>query len=412
MNKYYYIIPLAIANATLASFYFLASYVDPWNLTILYVEIGFGFLITNVVYNRTKKSEKNVEDTLKKITTMVKEDYDLKLQRKYQVAQNLQMSLAANKQASDFIADQMNSWLKETDKPKKDEIKKQAFHAYSQIEYGYNRLKDIRSTSIDVLDARISNDIELLIHCFKDKPEFNETKNECYTDDWETGSYLIEKIQAQIASILRDDPDSFESNFTCTIEDKKLEDGTSAKVSVVTAKTKKDEEIESMKWIDKSLNSDPTDLTKLCQKAFQLISEEKHSAAISYCNKVLEVEPKNILAKINKGNALDNLGNFKEAIKLYDEVLEIEPENTLALNNKGMAYMIWGKLKKAIPCFEKSVQIEPNNIRGLQDLGYCYYYNKKYEKAKEIFERLLELNPNDSHALEMKNHAEEKLAIH
>jgi len=409
MDKYYLIIPTSIFVILLLTFEHVPDEIDPWNLAILYVEVGFGVFITKVVYNRTKKSEKDVGVTLDKITNMVKDDYDLRLQRKYQIVQNLQMSLSVKKQASDFIADQMNIWLDETDESKKNEIKKEVFKAHSQIEYGYERLKEIRLTSIDVLDARISHDLELLIHCFKNKPEFDEKNNECFPDDWESASYIIEKIQTELFPILQEDPDSFESNFTCTIENKKLEDGTTAKVSVVKAKTKEDEKGESLSYLDKSLKLDPSNLMKLCHKAFVLNKEGKHSAAISYCNRVLEIDPDYLLAKINKGYALDELGLQEQAIELYDEVLEKEPENLLALLHKGIAFMMWGKLKKAIECFKKSIELDPKNIRGHQNLGFCYFHSKQYKESRDTFEKLLRLDPNHVYALQMKEQAEKHL---
>jgi tetratricopeptide (TPR) repeat protein len=379
------------------------------NLEILIIEIFVGITIAIIIDERSKQSEILTKKTLDDVTSMVKEDYDLKIQRKYQVAQNLQMSLAVKKQATDFMAEQMNLWLNETDKTKRDEIKQQVFAAYSQVNYGYERLNDIRRTSIDILDPRISNDLELLIHCIEKKPEFEDDKDDCYPDPWESASFIIERISSQIQEILHSDPDSFESNYICTIEDKKMEDGTTAKVSVVSVKTKDDEKLESMNWLDKSLQTDSSNLVKLCHKAFELSKEGKHSAAISYCDKVLEIEPNHFLAKINKGYALDNLGMQKEAIKLYDEVLEQEPENVHAIIHKGVAYMMWGKLKKAIPCFEKSIELDPRNMRGHQNLGYCYFYSEQHGLAKDTFEKLLQIEPNHVYALEMKEHAEKEL---
>ncbi|MDE1818961.1 MAG: tetratricopeptide repeat protein [Thaumarchaeota archaeon] len=381
-------------------------HIDQFTLIALFTEMTVGITVAKIVYNISKKNEKENASTLAKVTKMVKEDYDLKTQRKYQIVQNLQMLLSVEKQATDFIAGQMRVWLDEKDKTKQNEIKNQVFEAYSQIEYGYERLKDIRKISIDVIDARISNDIELLINCFKDRPEFEDDKNSCYPDPWVTAGYITERIQAQILEIRHSDPDSFESNLTCTMEEKTMEDGSKAKISVVRIKTDDDKKSESKSWIDKSLKSDSSNLTKLCQKAFELSIQGKHSASISYCDQVLGIEPTNILAKTNKGYALDNLGMHKEAIALYDEVLATEPENILALINKGMAYMMWGKLKDAIPCFKKSVEVDPRNVRGWQNLGYSYFYSKQFIQAKEAFEKLLQIDPNNTYGLHMKEQAE------
>jgi tetratricopeptide (TPR) repeat protein len=382
------------------------NHTDPVIFIALFTEIAVGITVAKIVYDMTKKNEKDIDSTLKKVTEMVKDDYDLRTQRKYQIAQNLQMLLSVEKPATDFIARQMRVWLDEKDKTKQNEIKNQVSEAYSRIEYGYERLKDIRKISIDVIDARISDDIELLIHCFKDKPEFKDDKNECYPDPWGTAGYLIEKIHAQILEILHSDPDSFESRFTCTIEEKTMVDGSIAKVSVVRIKTAGDKKPESESSLDESIKLDSYNLTRLCQKAFELNNQRKYSASISYCDKVLGIEPTNVLAKINKGEALDHLGMHKEAIALYDEVLGTESENILALINKGMAYMMWGKLKDAIPCFKKSVEVDPRNVRGWQNLGYSYFCSKQFKDAKEAFEKLLQIDPNNSYALRMKEQAE------
>ena len=125
IDKYILLIVIGyLAGLNLVIGYANQYHANPVVFITLFTEIAAGITVAKIVYNMSKKNEKEIASTLAKVTKMVKEDYDLKTQRKYQIAQNLQMLLSVEKQATDFIARQMRVWLDEKNKAKQNKIKK------------------------------------------------------------------------------------------------------------------------------------------------------------------------------------------------------------------------------------------------------------------------------------------------
>jgi len=90
----------------------------------------------------------------------------------------------------------------------------------------------------------------------------------------------------------------------------------------------------------KVLNSEPTHLNALLQRAFCYSIEKNYQGAVDDYTKVIAAHPEHIWAYISRGSAYNKLKKFDLALPDFDMALSLNPkseEAQEALNNRGWA---------------------------------------------------------------------------
>ncbi|MGQ0772501.1 MAG: tetratricopeptide repeat protein, partial [Nitrososphaerota archaeon] len=117
--------------------------------------------------------------------------------------------------------------------------------------------------------------------------------------------------------------------------------------------------------------------------------DKQYGKAINFYEKSLKSNPQDISSLINKGITTSKLGNHKEAIALYDRVLEIDPKYFDALHCKGDSLALLSKHGEALSCYEQTLQIDPNYLDGLYKKGLALFNLANYEEAISYFDKAL-----------------------
>src|SRR2546426_12274741 len=114
--------------------------------------------------------------------------------------------------------------------------------------------------------------------------------------------------------------------------------------------------------------------SQLLEKQFfktgnDLFDQGNYENAIKYYDKALEINSTDINVLYNKALALDSLGRHDEAVSYYDKVLAIKPNDTDSLNNKGLDLDVLGKHDEAISYYDKVLLINPTDADALYNKG-------------------------------------------
>ena len=150
---------------------------------------------------------------------------------------------------------------------------------------------------------------------------------------------------------------------------------------------------------DKALAIDQNNIDILSIKGRALNRLSNYNEAIKYFDKVLAIDSKNKYALANKGIALNKLGNSGEAIEYYDKALAIDPNFVYALSGKGDALSNEGNYYEAIKYYDKALHISPNYVSILVNKGNFYYKIGNYIEAKRYFDKVLAIDPSNIGAL-------------
>src|SRR5256885_2039011 len=128
-----------------------------------------------------------------------------------------------------------------------------------------------------------------------------------------------------------------------------------------------------------------------------------YASAIKYYDKALILNSTDIYALYNKALALDNLGRLDEAITYYQKVLEITPNDTDSLSNTGLAYYNLGEPAKAITYYDKVLSINPDDADALYNKGLALEKLGAKSNATSYFKKVIAVNPSDAGALKKLN---------
>jgi len=196
------------------------------NWIILVISISFSLVVAIIVNHRSRLSEYEVNTALDKITKMVKSDYDLRIERKNNVAEYLERTLHVLEKHVKTTISQMEEWNNISERKEKEIVEENCQEQWKgQAQLSKKKLEKIIDTSIDVINTKMSNHLELLIHCIDSRLDFDYEKNDYYLDDLETAEFLIEDLFVEVNKIHKDNPDSFLNNFACDDKTVKMEDG-------------------------------------------------------------------------------------------------------------------------------------------------------------------------------------------
>ena len=125
-----------------------------------------------------------------------------------------------------------------------------------------------------------------------------------------------------------------------------------------------------------------------------LIELNKKREAIKYLDKLLKINPSDVNSLINKGAALSHLKRYKEAIEYFDKALTIKNDSLMALTNKGVALKKMKKYNEAIECLSKSFKVSCDK-NHLISLGCELKWRGELRLAKKCFEEVLSVKSDE-----------------
>ncbi len=131
----------------------------------------------------------------------------------------------------------------------------------------------------------------------------------------------------------------------------------------------KNDTIEAMNWLDKSLEIDPYDGNTWMTSAAINLSRHEWTLADSCLTRAIHLKPKHVPSYINRALARVNLNNLRGAMSDYDTAIDLDPNNFLAHYNRGLLRMQLGADNDAIEDFDYVIEMEPENVLAIFNRG-------------------------------------------
>jgi tetratricopeptide (TPR) repeat protein len=135
------------------------------------------------------------------------------------------------------------------------------------------------------------------------------------------------------------------------------------------------------------------------KKGIGLLENGKYKEAIKYFDKSLKQDPSNLHSLNNKGSALRLLKKYNEALKCFDTVLVLEggtrddwedsDASISALVNKGSTMANLGEYEKALKLHELAYTLDPDRDTALFNMAIDFAKLKKGNLAIEIFSKFI-----------------------
>jgi len=194
-------------------------------LTAVLITLGAALMIASFESKKSSASiqnlsssialtESNIGKALSEITTMVKDDYVLRKERKNTISRNLKKNLTTLRFFVHKNLELIKLWQKENDSIKKEKRSRAIQYGFSDILYSLRRLNEIKNISFDVFEYKLTEQIDFILNDVESKPIFELSVNKCYFTHDSHGLFdLINYMLSDINHILESDPDSFESNY-------------------------------------------------------------------------------------------------------------------------------------------------------------------------------------------------------
>ncbi len=131
----------------------------------------------------------------------------------------------------------------------------------------------------------------------------------------------------------------------------------------------KSDTVEAVKWLDKSIETDPYDGNTWMTKAAINISRQQWTDADSCLTRAIHLRPKHVPSYINRALARVNTNNLRGAMNDYDTAIDLDPNNFLAHYNRGLLRMQLGADNDAIEDFDYVIEMEPENVLAIFNRG-------------------------------------------
>ncbi len=131
----------------------------------------------------------------------------------------------------------------------------------------------------------------------------------------------------------------------------------------------KNDTIEAMNWLNKSLEIDPYDGNTWMTSAAINIARQQWVQADSCLTRAIHLRPKHVPSYINRALTRININNLRGAMSDYDTALDLDPNNFLAHYNRGLLRMQLGADNDAIEDFDYVIEMEPENVLAIFNRG-------------------------------------------
>jgi tetratricopeptide (TPR) repeat protein len=153
----------------------------------------------------------------------------------------------------------------------------------------------------------------------------------------------------------------------------------------------------AIKYIDEELDLDPTNYSRLLQKAMLQEEHEKKREAMKTLEEALLHHPDDerilyYLAILNSG-----YGQKKKALSLMEQIIKINPDNVDALNYVGYYYAEEKpeKIEEAEKLIKKALQIMPESYYIMDSMGWVLYKKGDLKRSKSFLESALKASLKD-----------------
>ncbi|WP_305952718.1 tetratricopeptide repeat protein [Emticicia oligotrophica] len=154
---------------------------------------------------------------------------------------------------------------------------------------------------------------------------------------------------------------------------------------------------------DQALELDKDNLYALGEKAFSLLSLQKHDEAIRICEKAISINPTDPIIKsvyVTYGNALDALKKTDQSIAVYDKGLVHFPEFYQLYFNKGVTLVSVKKYDDAMANFQNAVLCNPGHGSSHNAIARLSAMKEKDMHAILAFSRFLVVEPQSTRSQE------------
>lgn len=183
---------------------------------------------------------------------------------------------------------------------------------------------------------------------------------------------------------------------------------------------------ESIKYFNKVLDDDPTNLDSLYEKSYALSNIGKYKEQLDSLETILTLDPKNKRAMLALSDYHHYFRHYEKELEILEKVLKFYPDDpkifiykSLALSYiknadfnkllnkylrlieddptnfelKALIANLHGNLDEAIYYYKKLLEKEIN-IDTYYDISYAYYNKDDVEKSKKYLNKCLDINPN------------------
>jgi predicted O-linked N-acetylglucosamine transferase (SPINDLY family) len=150
---------------------------------------------------------------------------------------------------------------------------------------------------------------------------------------------------------------------------------------------------EAIKSYDKAISLEPSLVEPYSNKGNTLQELGRYSESLSFYDKAISLDPNFVESYCNKGNALSELGFYEEARAYFDQAISINPNYVQAWCNKGLLLLKVKAFSEAFSCFDKANSIDPNRAESWAITGIFFNETGLYRDALRCFEKSIELNP-------------------
>ncbi len=134
------------------------------------------------------------------------------------------------------------------------------------------------------------------------------------------------------------------------------------------------------------------DFFQMYQLACQLHSLKENIEALKWLDKSLALNPKFHLAWLEKGTINMEIGELKKAKKFLETAMSLG-EHEMINGHLGIVYAQLGDLDKAIEYFRKAIKMNPKNADFYFNLGLALTSADRKTEAGLALKRAVELNP-------------------
>ncbi len=196
------------------------------------------------------------------------------------------------------------------------------------------------------------------------------------------------------------------------------------KLSIIEGEKEKDRDKaqlhynKALKYIEEQLKTNPSEYSKLIQKAMILDESGNIQGTLRTLEEALKYHPDNeriiyYLAVVN-----NKIGHKKKALELMEKVVEINPDNAEALNYVAYSYIEDSpeKLIDAEKLIRKAAVIMPDSYYIMDTMGWLMYKKGELKQSKKFLEEALDLSLKEvsfeqeiiDHLIALYNRSEDK----
>lgn len=156
---------------------------------------------------------------------------------------------------------------------------------------------------------------------------------------------------------------------------------------------------DALYFVNKSLNSDSSNINSWINKGIILTQLEEYDDALYCYNKVLKIDSLNLTSLVNKGIIYKKLKQYDKSIQCYDKCLKINNFYVNAWVNKAITLNIMGENELSISCIDKAIEINNNDFYLLNTKSLLLNNMGLFNESLIYINKALDINPNDINIL-------------